>query len=216
MKRSTTHMLLMTGFAASMLYTSVLAQQTADQPIKPVDQTVADLDPLLTSFRDMQVDLRQPLGFQGVYRVPGQEDKFMRSSGALYAVFPHSIYTSTKKGIAPLVPAGTVYYIGLPVDMQTQPAGRDGTPAPKNRVDDRLQSHFESRLPHQVNAPLAEQSKPSASPRVDRIDDRYEPSREHAITLPVGSTIVNDESYRARRIAELMDRAVQAHATRSR
>ncbi|HWB19065.1 MAG TPA: hypothetical protein VG711_02105, partial [Phycisphaerales bacterium] len=99
-----------------------MAQQVSDthipnashsQDLKEVDQGFGDEGPLRTSLRDFSVDLRLPTGFQKVYQVPGREDELMRVSGGLIAVFPRSVYaTGRGGGQLPLIPPGTVYYIG--------------------------------------------------------------------------------------------------------
>src|SRR6185503_15575203 len=84
------------------------------------DQTVEDVNPLSTSLRQMHSDLRQPTGFQNVYHVPGHDDLLMRVNGGIYAVFPESEYTVNRKGkTVPVIPAGTVFYIGLPSKLPT-------------------------------------------------------------------------------------------------
>jgi hypothetical protein len=94
-----------------------------------VQQGVGDVGPLHVDLRVQPLDLRSPLGYDAVYR--GQTtnsfgvstDYFARISGAVTAVFPHSVYTELGDGIRSAdVPAGTVYYIGaLPPELAGQP-----------------------------------------------------------------------------------------------
>lgn len=89
---------------------------------EPVEQNVGDVGPLSRSARLMPTDLRVPLGFDRVYRMPGSErgiasfgraeEKFVRFSGGLAAVFPRSEYVETPIGALATIPAGTTFYIG--------------------------------------------------------------------------------------------------------
>jgi hypothetical protein len=82
-----------------------------------VEQAVGDVSPLSFSLRSLQTSLQLPGAFDGVFRVPGNDggpDRYMRIDGAIAAIFPQSIYATTRMGELPLVPAGTVFHIGLP------------------------------------------------------------------------------------------------------
>lgn len=89
--------------------------------LQTVDPRHDDVGPLALSLRDLQPDLRQPTGFEKVYRIgqrsPNGDDRFARVSGALAAVFNRSEYTRVQRrnggsAIRVDVPAGTIYYIG--------------------------------------------------------------------------------------------------------
>jgi hypothetical protein len=92
--------------------------------LQPVEPGIGDLGPLTTSTRLLPFDLRQPSGFERVFRVPGSsrglgtitpagsDDQYARVSGAITAVFPRSEYFESGNGIRPAVPSGTVFYIG--------------------------------------------------------------------------------------------------------
>lgn len=89
--------------------------------LQTVDPRHDDVGPLALSLRDLQPDLRQPTGFEKVYRIgqrsPNGDDRFARVSGALAAVFSRSEYTRVQRrnggsAIRVDVPAGTIYYIG--------------------------------------------------------------------------------------------------------
>ncbi len=100
------------------------------RPIDPrtlqrLDESRQDTGPLRTSLFLQPTDLRQPLGFEDVFRLPGGgrggPDRLARISGGLTAVFPRSVYVNTKKGQVATVPAGTIYYIGaLPAEAPTE------------------------------------------------------------------------------------------------
>jgi len=90
-------------------------------PLRPkleiVEQGVADRGGIETSTRVLPVDLRLPTGFGVVYRSPEADGRLMRGNGALFAVFPRSLYRRTGSGAIPLVPSGVVYSIGMPGGM---------------------------------------------------------------------------------------------------
>jgi hypothetical protein len=82
--------------------------------LEVVEQGVADRGGIETSTRVLPVDLRLPTGFGVVYRSPEGDGRLMRGNGALFAVFPRSLYRRTAMGAVPVVPAGVVYSIGMP------------------------------------------------------------------------------------------------------
>lgn len=178
-------------------FTAVLCASAVGQvppatttPLQPIDQAVEDVSPLSASLRQMHVDLRQPTGFQQVYRVPGRDDLYMRIHGGVFAVFPQSVYA--RRGAAgpmPLIPAGTMFYIGPPTEL-LRPVG---PPSPPHRTEVRERLDL----------------------RIDRGAERWvEPVMPHIISTHSGQdgaatarTIANDPSYRARRVGELLNRA---------
>jgi hypothetical protein len=89
------------------------ASQTEAPTLKPVDPGVADVGPLSGAGRVLPKDLRQPANFDRVYEVELDGKRyFVRAHGGVYAVFPRSDYVQTRRGVAPIVPAGTVYHLG--------------------------------------------------------------------------------------------------------
>lgn len=82
--------------------------------LEPVEQGVGDRGGFQRSLRVLPLDLRLPSGFQQVYRVPGQADMMMRGNGALFAVFPRSVYRRTPLGTLPVAPPDTHFSIGVP------------------------------------------------------------------------------------------------------
>jgi hypothetical protein len=122
---------------------------SAGLPI-PLDQSVNDVNPLATSFRHMQEDFRQPLGFSEVYPVPGRPDLLMRVNGSVYAVFPQSVYSEGKKGIVPMIPANTVFYIGAPPGSSAP----RGFTAPKSLNADAVSLNSSLRELTEIDAPL--------------------------------------------------------------
>lgn len=100
---------------------------------KRVDAGHADVSPLDTSLRQVSTDLRVDDNFQGVFEVPGNADQMMRSAGGINAVFSRSDYVATGGGLMPVIPAGTVFYIGAP-PTKALAGGHGGASGPDLRV----------------------------------------------------------------------------------
>lgn len=97
--------------------------QVVQVHLKPVEQAVGDLGPLVVSLRDVSQGLEMPMGFFKVYETPGYmesakkpgeqpERRFMRADGALAALYDRSSYIPTKKGLIPDIPESTIWVIG--------------------------------------------------------------------------------------------------------
>jgi hypothetical protein len=106
------------GIAAGA-HAQVRRDPVAGPGFDQIDQAVADINPLGTSLRNLQVDLRQPTGFANVYEVPGRPDLRMRINGGIFAIFPFSTYAQSRRGTVPLIPANTVFFIGEPSPEST-------------------------------------------------------------------------------------------------
>lgn len=94
-------------------FTSFLFVFLAD-PIEliPVEAGVEDRGALSDSLHVEQTNMRQDHAFEKLYKIAGSDDVYVRKSGGLSAVFRTSAYVQTPRGDVPIVPAGTVYYIG--------------------------------------------------------------------------------------------------------
>lgn len=103
-----------TAIRDRVLFHRPTSPMTTVRDLEPIEQRIEDVDPLATGFRRIELGLRQPFGFEEVYRVPGDDERFMRIDGGLYAVFPQSVYTNRRFGELPLIPANTVFWIGTP------------------------------------------------------------------------------------------------------
>lgn len=95
---------------------------------RPIDQGLADQTPLSAASRVVPLDLRQPMGFDQLFRLTGPGERletrtgsgssvgggglFFRFSGGLVASFPRSVYADAPGGLVPLIPPGTVFSIG--------------------------------------------------------------------------------------------------------
>lgn len=90
--------------------------------LQQVDAGAEDRSPLDVSLRNMQPELMaMPIGFSKVYVDPADPTQYVRADGALFAVFPYSIYKRTKKGRIALIPTSTIFRIGMPAHMYVEP-----------------------------------------------------------------------------------------------
>ena len=81
---------------------------------KLVDQSVEDVDPLATSLRLLQPQLRQDTDFTLLYSDPRYPGWYYRRDGAITAFVPQGDYFATRDGIYSAIPAGTIFFIGDP------------------------------------------------------------------------------------------------------
>ncbi len=194
-------MILWTAFATALL--SAATGQPAGSgrgPVRggepaglvPVDPNTSDASPLGLSFRQLRLDFRRPTDFDRVYRLTGIDGKpkFARISGGLAAVFPRSRYVQINEqgDSVAVVPADTRWIIGSLAPVQE--AIPSLVPA-WNRVD---------RL---------------ASSGVARVSDlRVDRARWDVGTLSPGlssaPTMLTDDRFRGRRVADLLMRAAGA------
>lgn len=137
-----------------------------------VDSDLDGRDPLALSLRNPRIDMASPLNFDDLYAVEGRNDIFVRRSGAVYAVFPRSLYVKKAKGgERSVVPAGTTYSFGFPCGLLA-PRENDAPSSPA-AVTDRIELRED-----------ADASGPSLVPRLThRLDlsaGRPEPSTSSA------------------------------------
>lgn len=191
----------------------------------PVDPRYDDLNPIRTSLRVIQPDPRVPTGFEQVYRLrtapnarPGSPDQFARVSGALTAVFPHSEYRRTKRGVQAQIPAGTVYYIGaLPGASAFNSVSPQPRPSPSG-APERIGPIVPEQARTRVAAALA---SPDDSSFIRQTDAHTSPpdgvSRHPAesdLTRAAQPTMLDDESFRSARLRQLLDHAMQTIKSR--
>lgn len=159
----------MPGIVAMLSLIALAAPPAADavhrttvqtSPIRPelevVDQGVEDRGGFEKSLRVLPLDMRVPTGFQQVYRVPGREDLLMRGNGALFAVFPRSIYQRTPVGTLPLAPADVHFSIGMPGGF-AYPGGylHHESPAPDPRIATRVDARVRPRAAASIASDVA-------------------------------------------------------------
>lgn len=178
---------------------------SGQQVLKAVEENVGDLGPLSRSLRTLGADLRQPSNFDRVYRAPGKHDRFMRINGGLYAVFERSLYAPSKSGLMPLIPGGTVFYIGRPSflrDVEQNPSeekiGLLDTRSHSYRMDTR--NHVGPRSEATFSDATSVQLLHRSAGRGVGAETRDQ---------EVAATINNDPDYRAARIRQLMKKAVK-------
>jgi hypothetical protein len=188
-----------------------------------VEQTIADVDPLRTSIRSLQTDLRHPTDFRDVFQIRGSAheaghwgvanptggDLFARVHGAVTAVFPQSIYVAAEKGgVIPLVPPGTVFFIGdLP--WERFGAGPMLLPSP-DRVDSRVDMRAGA-----PSAPLQATEIENPVPTIPTIGDGSSRGADEskadrpAAPPPHSASIMTDERLRRRTVRDLIMKAAQ-------
>lgn len=182
-----------------------------DQPVQP---GVADTDPLGESLRRLSPSLRIDNNFEHVYRLDptDRNSPFFRRAGGLYAVFPHSQYVLTREGVVAAVPPGTVYHFGRP---ETRTAATASASDSGSISGGRLRDSGASDLRY-----VGRQSQSVITP--DRLDRTAAAMREReaAENLPIDGFgadeptglltrregVMSDESYRARRLAQIVAR----------
>lgn len=101
----------------ALICLAALAGTASGQQLERVEEIWGDAGPLNQSLRVLPLDMRQPVGFEHVYRFSDSsvsQPMMARIDGGLTAVFPASVYTSTRSGAVPLIPPGTIFYIGTP------------------------------------------------------------------------------------------------------
>ncbi|MCA9282497.1 MAG: hypothetical protein H6812_13850 [Phycisphaeraceae bacterium] len=174
---------------------------------QPVQQGVADVDPLLESLRTYSPSLRQDNNYQHVYILDRNDPNspFFRRAGGLYAVFPRSEYVLTSDGVVAAVPPGTVFHFGRPEPGHALPAPveRDGTLSSGRLRDSGTSDHrFINR---QAATPIVTQ-------RLDRSADAMRPnesdarSNEQLRFVEHAPGVMSDAQYRARRLAQIAAR----------
>lgn len=140
--------------------------------LEAVDAGTEDVGALGASFRQPAHDSRLPTAFQRVYRVPGEEGKLMRGNGALFAVFPESVYRRTPRGTAAVAPPGTVFHIGMPGELQLAPA------LPVERV----------LVPGQIDGRVGTRVGPEAYFGVTRVDARIDGRQPTPADAAIGAS----------------------------
>lgn len=217
------------GIASAMMFsgTPVRAQPAAVVEsrggLTPVDPGVADRGGLGMSLRQLQPDLRVPTNFDRVYRVPGSvsgvpafpgaepNDRFARISGGLTAVFERSQYLrrTDRPGLIPIVPAGTVFYIGNP-PWSSGPGGGQLTGGVPTAASAGSQALV------RAGSPIDQGAVDRPVPTSFRVDTRDQgaatPSVPPAGRGPVSvsrpsANVLTSEPYRRQRVRELLQAA---------
>ena len=195
-----------TGYLAAATMPLLLAVAAGAQmpPLEPVDQRIEDMSALDLSLREVQTSLRQPTNFAELYRSP-IDDRLARIQGGLYAVFSRSSYAVNKKKrtVFPVVPAGTIFYIGPPPGW-TLSTALDDAASRREPYPARIEGRLDLRIAPGLMAGTIT-AGPEAEP--EHHVHRYSGDNIHSAPAP---RIVLDAEYRAQRIRSLMHDAAQA------
>jgi hypothetical protein len=201
------------GCAALLSAAPALAQTPTWRDLRVVEQGVEDLGPMGTSMRQASTDLRQPSGFDVVYRVPGSSrgvggfftspagERLARVDGAITAVFSRSEYVETKKGTKTPIPANTVFYIGHSPLLDLP-----DTAAPHERSVNAVLNAYDSQASTMAAAPVRNGAQ-LADMRVHEGADAYfqEPARSLKPDEPApAANVFTDEQFRQARIRTLL------------
>ncbi|MCA9290798.1 MAG: hypothetical protein KDA25_06695, partial [Phycisphaerales bacterium] len=65
-------------------------------PVRAADQGVEDVGPLSDSLRRVELRPAQPMDFDQLLIIDGLSGSYARGNGALYAVFPRSVYSGPR------------------------------------------------------------------------------------------------------------------------
>lgn len=198
------------------------------QGLERVEEIWGDAGPLNESMRVLPLDLRSPVGFQGVYRVPGHDNLLTRMDGGLAAVFPRSVYAATASGVVPLIPPGTVFHVGGVSDIKPSPTSnlleskgsllgvsrrqeqrvdtRVSMPRPQTyAIAPRLAGSFENYPDQHADHQADQQVVRQVVQRVGHNTSNASPDSQAQAVSPERS-IWEDEWYRRQRVGELLSR----------
>lgn len=184
----------------------------------PVEPIRGDATPLSVSQRIMPVDLRQPLGFERVFRVdaqgqptPAESSLFARKGAAITALFPQSLYEDTRWGPFVAVPPGTVFLIGVADEDLIRAAGnllgRSIPQAPGAAEAPRSPWYADYSASLAAGESRESLTAHPGGPRTRDESARTPGSMETDASPTQPRTIWNDDLYRRERIAALLDAA---------
>ena len=176
-----------------------LSMAQGNDRFREVEPGFEDVNDQVLNMRLQLADMRTPTGFEKVYEIVGSDGLFARRAGAVTAVFDRSIYAGNA---TPLIPAGTVFYLGsLPVDL-----GKPGVLSP-----DRL--GYRPKVTGERTETTIDAQVPTR-PVAQRLDLRAQPGEStfHPLRVNPRVTIWSSESYRQQRVGQL----IRAGAWRAR
>jgi len=188
----------------------------------PLEQGYEDRSAFDESLRVPRVDLSVPGGFKQVYQVPGRDDLLMRVNGGMYAVFPESYYRGVSGGAKPLIPPGTIFYIGEPPTNRPVVPGQPKVAppvslAPRDEIDPRVNGKWDRRIV--VDDAGVKETNGEVDPETpvgrDREAAMVPPPRIPRLSTPVIRTVATDERFRMMRLSTLLDRATEAAVSKA-
>lgn len=198
MRESMTARTIALGFLLGAGLVAPARAQIDESRFREVSPGGVDLSPLMNDNEFRPVDLRVPMGFERLYEIVDSGGLFARRSGAVTAVFDRSIYGWNSM---PLVPPGTIYYVGsLPVDL-----ARPGVFSSSLPYADEARAPSMHRVPSELAVrPLRNRSEDlSAGGRVDLRVGRDAVAKGLPPAQPATSMWTN-EDHRCRRVSELI------------
>ena len=171
--------------------------QSDEDRFREVTPGSSDLSPLMTDNEFRPVDLRSPMGFERLYEIVDSGGLFARRHGAITAVFDRGVYGWNSM---PLVPPGTIYYVGpLPVDLarpgffgSSLPFAEEAAAPSMHRVPSELVVRPVDNLSEDLSAGQR------VDLRVGRHAPKAQPPAEPALSM------WTDEDHRRRRVGELI------------
>lgn len=168
-----------------------------EERFREISPGFSDVNPSMHDGLFRPVDLRTPLGFERLYEIVDSGGLFARRAGAVTAVFDRSVYLGDA---TPLVPPGTVFYVGdLPVDL-----ARPGLFAPAFTHESGGVSASPYRMAQRVIEGAADTSRGSLAADA-RVDLRVgSPSAMGTKPVEPRGTMWTSESHRRRRVGELI------------
>jgi len=179
-----------------------------ESPLERIDQAVEDVGPLSRSLRAVEFrrEPRTPTAFGDVYALRDRS-RFYRFDGALAASLPRSVYASGEDGLLPIVPAGTVFYIGTPPELEEPGSGLQRRSPLSSDPAGNESLLLSRRLSLRLDGP-GDGSIPWPGRNAGSAAGKTNPERS---TLPA-PTIWGSESYRRGRLAALLREAAEADA----
>lgn len=198
MRESMTARTIALGFLLGAGLVAPARAQIDETRFREVSPGGVDLSPLMNDNEFRPVDLRVPMGFERLYEIVDSGGLFARRSGAVTAVFDRSIYGWNSM---PLVPPGTIYYVGsLPVDL-----ARPGVFSSSLPYADEVRAPSIHRVPSELAVkPLRNRSEDlSAGGRVDLRVGRDALAKGLPPAEPATS-MWTSEDHRCRRVSELI------------
>lgn len=181
--------------------------------LQRVEQGVADISPLSKQMRVLQPRLSVPSRFEDVYAFRDERgrERFARVSGAVTAVFPQSEYVLTRQGVAPAIPAGTVFHIGgLKKFEDIAPVPGSASAARPGSVSSAASTMSDSRASFPI-APVQPGAEPRKTTRPPGERGRVTATEPPASALklrPPVMTMLTNEGFRRSRVRELLTSVV--------
>lgn len=189
-------------------------------------------------------ETRLPDDFANIYEIPigsgtRYDGWFVRVSGATYAVFPRSEYSTLPDGKRlARVPANTTFFLGgIPKDLDFRgpvsvPTARVGQLPLPLEPDGPIAAPRVNAVPVQAGSPIVvERIDSTHSARLDSSHDStpapgraplkpdapaaasaFQAAASAAAAREAGQRMMDDETYRARRVEQLLDRAARPAA----